>query len=688
MRTEYLASRLESALLRSGRGAVAVVFALVAANWVGWASGQQHLTRLVGNWNPMTPWAAVLVTALGVAVLVQSGRPPRARVWVGRGLAGAAGVVAVVFLAGYATGRSFAVAQLWFPAAVRALDPTWPGSPPAFTAWAVVLLAVAVGLERVDRRWARVVWGMGLTAAAALAIVAITAFMFGALSAVALSPPTRMSMAAALCVVLLVFAVVVGRPDRHPVSWLLARPDRAELVQLAGIAVWAPVLAALIHGVLSLRGVPEATAWVLGLLIASSVGAAVAFRLSERARRRHGQAQAQFRSIIANAPIAIAVRNLDQGYEFANHAFCDLFGITDPREIVGRSVDDLVLDRKPPTSDPAVEVIRKIHDAQAAALRGEAGTFEQELTVGGERLTFDVQLFAIRDERDQPFAIGVIGTDVSERVRVERALRERLEFEEFLSQTISGGRLLVYCQPIVDAHTGHLVEEELLVRMIGADGALIGPDGFLPQADRFGLMAAIDRFMVASGIELARAGRRVAVNLSADSINDADTMDAIIEELRQAGDAAARMSFEITETTAVASMEVARRFSDDMKVLGCRVALDDFGTGYGTFTELRGLALHALKIDQSFVRDMLSDKRDESVVKMIIGIAKEFGLLTTAEGVEDADTRTRLVELGVDQLQGYLIGAPQPATTTRIATGATAATDQHQPGVRRRGPDT
>lgn len=176
------------------------------------------------------------------------------------------------------------------------------------------------------------------------------------------------------------------------------------------------------------------------------------------------------------------------------------------------------------------------------------------------------------------------------------------------------------------------------------------------------MMPTIDRFMVARAIELSRAGRRVAVNLSAASINDAATILAITEELRQGGDAAARVSFEITEHTALASTDLAESFSDDMRELGCRLALDDFGTGFGTFIELRGMTLNSLKIDSTFVRNLLSNPQDEAVVRSIIGIATEFGLLTTAEGLEDPDTRTRLVELGVDRLQGYLIGAPAPAT--------------------------
>ncbi|MGB1224769.1 MAG: EAL domain-containing protein, partial [Mycobacterium sp.] len=116
-----------------------------------------------------------------------------------------------------------------------------------------------------------------------------------------------------------------------------------------------------------------------------------------------------------------------------------------------------------------------------------------------------------------------------------------------------------------------------------------------------------------------------------------------------------------TEHAALASLDIAERFSDEMKLLGCQVALDDFGTGFGTFTELRRIALHSLKIDISFVRGLLTNERDESVVKIIVRIAKEFGLVTTAEGVENAETLTRLIELGVDQVQGYLIGVPAPA---------------------------
>jgi EAL domain-containing protein (putative c-di-GMP-specific phosphodiesterase class I) len=140
--------------------------------------------------------------------------------------------------------------------------------------------------------------------------------------------------------------------------------------------------------------------------------------------------------------------------------------------------------------------------------------------------------------------------------------------------------------------------------------------------------------------------------------------NAITDAIAEADDTDGRISFEVTEHAALASIQIAERFSDDMRLLGCRLALDDFGTGFGTFTDLRRLALHSLKIDISFVRGLPENRRDESVVKMIIHIAKEVGLVTTAEGVGDAATLARLIELGADQVQGYLIARPALATTS------------------------
>lgn len=538
--------------------------------------------------------------------------------------------------------------------AVRTEQP-FPGRPLVLTGVSLLLLSAGVSLIWVDRRWGRVMWGVGLAGAYFLSALVLAKFLlaFGKNADRAVPPDSSAGISAALCVALLVFAALVARPDRNPVALLLDRPDRAALFLLFGVFAIAPVLTALVHQLLHLRGVSADDAWVTSIVMGNTACFVLAILVFNRERKQQREVEEEFGSIIENAPNSIAVLNLRGGFEFGNQAFVGLLGLTDKHQIVGRTPDDLL--------PWGAELTRTFRDAWVAASKGELVTVE---FVPDDQRTVEVKFFPVQDGRGRPFGVAGIGTDVTERVRVERRLRERIEFEEFLSRAIIDGRLVVYAQPIADARNGQVVEEELLVRMIGPDGQVMVPGEFLPQAQRFGMMPTIDRFMVARGIELARAGRRVAVNLSAESINDAATTAAIADELRQAGDAADRVSFEITESTALASREVAERFSNGMRSLGCRLALDDFGTGFGSFTELRGLTLHKLKIDRSFVSDMLSNKQDESVVKMIVGIAREFGLLTTAEGVEDDATRTRLVKLGVNQLQGYLIGRPAPATAS------------------------
>jgi EAL domain-containing protein (putative c-di-GMP-specific phosphodiesterase class I) len=235
-------------------------------------------------------------------------------------------------------------------------------------------------------------------------------------------------------------------------------------------------------------------------------------------------------------------------------------------------------------------------------------------------------------------------------------------WRERVATAISDGRCPVYSQPIVDIGTGRVVDEELLIRQLVAETQeILPPSAFLPQCEKYGLLPLIDRYMVGRAIDLARRGRSVSVNITGDSIGDPTVMGDIFAALESAGPAVtAKIMFEITETTAVASPAVAKSFSSRMRDLGCRVALDDFGTGYGTFTELRVLDLHALKIDQTFVRNMLEDADDERVVNTIAFVARTYGLKSIAEGVETAEVVEKLAALGVDYAQGYFFGKPEP----------------------------
>lgn len=426
--------------------------------------------------------------------------------------------------------------------------------------------------------------------------------------------------------------------------------ERLRVIGADGITHWVNLHAKPFYGA---DGRPDGEAVTLRL----ADDEVAAEQVVEEARQLQAKADERLRRAMDHAAVGMCLLTPEGRVEEVNDALCQFFGY-DSETLKQKTLQEVS------APDQLEANLKNVQDV----LEGRIDSFrmiKQYIHADGHPIWGDLSVGCIRDEHGHVENFISQITDVT---LVEQAMRERLEFEDFLSRALSEGRVVVYTQPIVEAGTGQMVEEELLVRLVDADGRVLTPVEFLPQAHRFGMMPIIDRFMVAQAIELAQSGRRVAVNLSADSINHTATMAAITEELHCAGDAAARVSFEITETTALASREVAERFSSSMRILGCRLALDDFGTGFGSFTELRGMTIHTVKIDRTFIRDLLSNKQDESVVKSIVGIAREFGLVTTAEGVEDAEIRARLVELGVDQLQGYLIARPAPATTIAGAT--------------------
>jgi diguanylate cyclase (GGDEF)-like protein len=235
----------------------------------------------------------------------------------------------------------------------------------------------------------------------------------------------------------------------------------------------------------------------------------------------------------------------------------------------------------------------------------------------------------------------------------------RLAWVDRIRDALREDRLVLHAQPIVDLRSGAVAREELLVRMVDRHGGEIPPASFLPTAERFGLIAEIDRLAVAKAIELARSGRAVAVNISGPSLTDRELVDEVASAIR-AGLDPHLLSFELTETTGVANIEAARRFAGYLENLGCELALDDFGTGLSSLGYLKSIPIQVIKIDTEFVREMSRNTFDRYLVQTIVGLAHRLGQKTVAEGVEDQATLTLVRELGVDFAQGYLLGAPAP----------------------------
>ena len=255
--------------------------------------------------------------------------------------------------------------------------------------------------------------------------------------------------------------------------------------------------------------------------------------------------------------------------------------------------------------------------------------------------------------------------DITERRRREakaRADHEGLLWRGRIEAALANGGLVFWAQPVVDAASGEVHHHELLLRM-ELDGDVITPNHFLPHAEQGNLITRIDRWAVAAGIEFART-RAVAINLSARSLGD-PTLLADIKRALGDRNLARNVIFEITETAAAENLRAARGLVEALTALGCGVALDDFGTGYGSFKYLKHLPVTELKIDIEFVRGLVGDPADRRVVSSIIAAAKNFGMQTVAEGVEDEATLRVLRTLGVDFVQGYHLGRPAQMTAGR-----------------------
>ncbi len=219
---------------------------------------------------------------------------------------------------------------------------------------------------------------------------------------------------------------------------------------------------------------------------------------------------------------------------------------------------------------------------------------------------------------------------------------------------------------------------ELLLRMIDEDGNSVPPDRFLSAAERYQLAPSIDRWVLARVVEMLRPvaprlqalGACFAVNISGQSLGDADFAAFMENTLRESGLPFEFLSFELTETAAVANIVRAEALIRRLRDLGCEVALDDFGRGLSSLTYLKTLPVTCLKIDGIFVRDVVADERSHAMLSAIVQLARAMGLKTVAECVESDAIRKAVRDLGVDYGQGFSIGRPVPLEKV-LATLAT-----------------
>ena len=233
-----------------------------------------------------------------------------------------------------------------------------------------------------------------------------------------------------------------------------------------------------------------------------------------------------------------------------------------------------------------------------------------------------------------------------------------------INKAFDEDRFVLYCQPIVRARPreGAVRHCEVLVRMLDESGRLVPPNFFIPAAERYNLMGAIDRWVVKNALAWLIAGddedSRCAINLSGQSIGQEDFLVFIVAQIKATGVDPRRICLEITETAAIANLGRALHFMRELKALGCRFALDDFGSGLSSFAYLKNLPVDYLKIDGKFVKDMVENPIDRAMVEAIHHVGSAIGIETIAEFVENEAIAEQLRAIGVDYLQGFGIARP------------------------------
>jgi diguanylate cyclase (GGDEF)-like protein/PAS domain S-box-containing protein len=208
---------------------------------------------------------------------------------------------------------------------------------------------------------------------------------------------------------------------------------------------------------------------------------------------------------------------------------------------------------------------------------------------------------------------------------------------------------------------------EIFIRMMDEDGHIATPGSFIPAAERYHLIASIDRWVVHAAFVALACGTlshgdttRFAINLSGQSVGDDDFLDYVLAEIEATGIAPERIFFEITETAAVGNLGKAMQFIRVLRELGFHFVLDDFGSGLSSFAYLKNLQVDFLKIDGTFVKDMTADSVQRALVESIHQIGQVMGIRTIAESVEDGPTLEALRGIGVDYAQGYGLSMPEP----------------------------
>ena len=260
--------------------------------------------------------------------------------------------------------------------------------------------------------------------------------------------------------------------------------------------------------------------------------------------------------------------------------------------------------------------------------------------------------------------------------RMNADAQQKLDLHGRLRRALERAEFVLHYQPLVDLKTGGIVGGEALLRWQSPGHGLIAPGSFIPAAEHSGLIVPLGEWVLQEACaELARwhaRGRRelsMAVNISAIQFRRGDVEETVRRALAASGAAPAALELELTESILIDGAEQVLATIRRLQALGVRLAIDDFGTGYSSLAYLKRFAVDKLKIDQSFVRDIVSNPDDAAIVRAVIQMAGSLNLKVLAEGVETAAVADQLRAMQCDLVQGYHFGRPMPAAQFRRLIG-------------------
>lgn len=247
--------------------------------------------------------------------------------------------------------------------------------------------------------------------------------------------------------------------------------------------------------------------------------------------------------------------------------------------------------------------------------------------------------------------------------REMHTLRHNVEWAPRIRSALKKENFLLVFQPIHSVKTNAISHYECLIRMLDDSDTLYYPDDFIPVAETMGLIHQIDLWVVNHAFNLISTlptHVSLTINLSGNIFLDSNLYPLVERKLLETGVEPKRVIFEITETAAISNFDQTKAMVEKLRGLGCCFALDDFGAGFNSYNYLKQFPVDILKIDGSFITNLINDSVDQLLVQSMIDIAHDLGKKTVAEFVEDKQTMALLASYGIDYIQGYLIGKPQP----------------------------